>query len=94
SQKIWPEAEKSVKGDFMLEKVAEEKGIEVSEEELDEHIIKLADSFGMEVDKIKEELGDAIENIRTGIKIDKAIDFLIDKAVVKEVAEIATAVDE
>ncbi len=94
SQKIWPEAEKSVKGDFMLEKVADDKGIEVSKEELDEHIEKLANSFGMEVDKIKEELGDAIENIRTGLKIDKAIDFLIDKAVVKEVAEIATAAAE
>ncbi|HBK53314.1 trigger factor [Syntrophomonas wolfei] len=94
SQKIWPEAEKSVKGDFMLEKLAEEKGMEVSEEELNEHIMKLADSFGMEVDKIKEELGDAIENIRTGLKIDKAIDFLIDKAVIKEAAEIATAAAE
>ncbi|ABI68955.1 trigger factor [Syntrophomonas wolfei] len=94
SQKIWPEAEKSVKGDFMLEKLAEEKGMEVSEEELNEHIMKLANNFGMEVDKIKEELGDAIENIRTGLKIDKAIDFLIDKAVVKEVAEITAAAAE
>ena len=68
--------------------------MEVSEEELNEHIMKLADSFGMEVDKIKEELGDAIENIRTGLKIDKAIDFLIDKAVIKEAAEIATAAAE
>ena len=50
--------------------------MEVSEEELNEHIMKLANNFGMEVDKIKEELGDAIENIRTGLKIDKAIDFL------------------
>jgi len=94
SLKIWPEAEKSVKGDFMLEKLAEEKGMEVSEEELNEHIMKLANNFGMEVDKIKEELGDAIENIRTGLKIDKAIDFLIDKAVVKEVAEITAAAAE
>ena len=94
SQKIWPEAEKSVKGDFMLEKLAEEKGMEVSEEELNEHIMKLANNFGMEVDKIKEELGDAIENIRTGLKIDKAIDFLIDKAVVKEVAEITAEAAE
>lgn len=94
SQKIWPEAEKSVKGDFMLEKLAEEKGMEVSEEELNEHIMKLANNFGMEVDKIKEELGGAIENIRTGLKIDKAIDFLIDKAVVKEVAEITAEAAE
>lgn len=85
SQKMWPEAEKSVKGDFMLEKVADDKGLEVSEEELDEHIVKLAGSIGMEVEQVKQELGDAIENMRTGLRIDKAIDFLIDKAVVKEI---------
>ncbi len=94
SQKIWPDAEKSVKSDFMLEKVAEVKGIEVSEEELNGHITELADKFSMEAEQLRMELGDAIENIKNGLKSNKALDFLIDKIVVKEVPDTTAPIAE
>lgn len=94
SQKIWPDAEKSVKSDFMLEKIAEENGIETSEEELNEHIMELADSFRMEAEQLRSELGDTIENIKDGLKINKALDFIIGKITVKEVADTAAPASE
>ncbi|WP_418369827.1 trigger factor, partial [[Ruminococcus] torques] len=52
-----PEAEKRIRTRLTLEAIVAAENIEVSEERLDEELQKMADSYKMEVDKLKEYMG-------------------------------------
>ena len=80
------EAEKSIKSHFILGKIAEEKGIEISDAELDENITLLATKAEKTLEEAKEMLGDSIENIKLNMMLDKATQCIIDTAVISEVA--------
>lgn len=82
SNKIWPEAEKVVKSNFMLEKLVEEKGFEISDEEVDKRIEEIAQSMNMDIETAKENLINAMDKVIIGLKMDKAVDFLMDSAIV------------
>lgn len=79
-QEVWPDATHSVKINFMLEKIVEEKGFEVADEEVDKRLEEMAASMGLDFDETKTRLAGAIEDIRYGMKVDKAVDFLVEKA--------------
>ncbi|MDD2619522.1 MAG: trigger factor [Syntrophomonadaceae bacterium] len=82
SKKIWPEAAKVVKSNFMLEKLVNEKGIEISDEEVDRQIEKIAENMNADIEQAKENLADSMDNIILGLKLDKAVDYLIDSAII------------
>jgi trigger factor len=87
---VKPTAEKTVKVKLLLEKVAELEGIEVSDEELEEEIQKLADSlFGGDYVKARQSLEERglLPMIREDIKRQKALDRLIELAEIEEVKE-------
>ncbi len=79
---LMPEAEKQLKSNFVLEKLIDEKGIEINDEELDIYINDMAEKMGMEVEEVRKNIEGMIENIRYNLKMDKAVDYLIDHAVV------------
>lgn len=79
-QDIWPEAEKRVKTNFILEKIIEEKGFEATDEEIDKEIKEIAANMGMEFEQAKESLASMRDRMAYGLKIDKAFDYLIDNA--------------
>ncbi|MEO2067967.1 MAG: trigger factor [Desulfurobacteriaceae bacterium] len=85
---VKPTAEKTVKVKLILEKVAELENIEVSEEDLDNEIKKLADTFfGGDINKAKESLqqNNLIQRIREDVLRQKALDRLIELAEIEEV---------
>lgn len=86
SQKIWPEAEKMVKSNFMLEKLATEKGFELSDEEINKHIEELAEQMGTDIEKARENLEDSMDNITMGLKMDKAVNYLIENTKVSTIS--------
>lgn len=75
-------AENAVKADLVLEALAKAENITVSTEELDEEIRKMAEAYKQEADKVREllEKQGRISSLEFGIMIDKAVDFIIDKA--------------
>ncbi|HHV15594.1 MAG TPA: trigger factor, partial [Gelria sp.] len=79
-----PEAERIVKTNFMLEKIVEEKGFTVSDEEIDKQIENMANDLGMEVEEARENLKGLMEDLELSIKIDKAIEYLVDNAIITE----------
>lgn len=83
-QDLWPDAENTVKTNFMLEKIVEEKGFEVTDEELDNRIGEIAKSMGVELDQAKQNLAGIVDNIIFNMKIEKAIEYLVDNAKVTE----------
>lgn len=76
-----PEAERRIKNRLVLEAVVKAENITVSDEDFEEELKKMADMYKMDVDKIKELLGDAeSEQMRNDIAVDKAVKFVVDAA--------------
>ncbi|MGU4056203.1 trigger factor [Listeria monocytogenes] len=76
------DAEKRVKMNLVLEAIAEAENIEPTEEAIDEEISTLAEKYGMEKVALRAALGDMSE-LKSDLKIRKAIDVLLDSAVEK-----------
>lgn len=79
-----PEAEKRIKNRLVLEAIVKAENIEVSDEEYESELNKMAESYGMEVDKIKEFMGEYEQKqIREDIAVQKAVDLVVAEAVEK-----------
>lgn len=77
-------ATNQIKSELALEAVAEAEHIEVTEEEMETEIGKLAEQYKMEVDQIKEALSEA--DLRHDLMIEKANDFVMANAKVSKAA--------
>ncbi len=81
-EQMKPQAEKQIMNSLTLEKIAEVEGLQASDEDVAAEIKRIADLYGMEVEKFEETFGESEkEHIREDLKIQKAIDFLADNAV-------------
>lgn len=88
-EQVRPEAETRIKSSLVLEQIAKDENIQVSEEEIDAEIEKLAKAYGMEADKLKEYMGDAEkESMKRDISVTKAVDLIMEN--VKERAKAKT----
>ena len=90
------QAEKNLRGQFLLQKVAEEEKLEVGQEELLQHMSYLAQQEKTPVKKfIKQARKDGkIENIHHNILMSKAVDFLVSKASFNEIDAVEENSDE
>lgn len=76
-----PRAEKKIKARLVLEAVADAEKMEVSEEEYENELKDMAESYKMEIDKLKDILAEVDEKmIKKDLKIKKAIDFVVANA--------------
>lgn len=83
-----PQAQKRIESRLVLEAVADAEGMTASDEEVDAEIKTMADSYGMEVENIKNFLQDTdLENMREDIKVRKALDLVVAEAVEVEMPE-------
>ena len=79
-----PEAERRIKSRLVLEAVAKAENIEVSEDDLNAELEKMAETYQMEPDKLKDLVGDSEkEAIKLDIAVQKAVDLVRDAAVEK-----------
>ncbi|MBO5560533.1 MAG: trigger factor [Firmicutes bacterium] len=77
-----PMSEKQVKGRLALEAVAKAEGFDATEEEIDAEIKRIAESYGMEYDKLKDVIREEDrKNLIEDIKVQKALDFVTDNVV-------------
>ena len=84
-EQMRPEAIKRIQNSLVLEAVADAENIEISDEKLDEEIQKMADSYGMEKEKLLTVLSDAEkEQMKADLRIQAAVDLVRDSA--KEIA--------
>ncbi|MDD4172262.1 MAG: trigger factor [Syntrophomonas sp.] len=79
-----PEAERNAKTNFMLEKIIEEKGFELTDEEIDNQIAEIAEQMGVDIDQARQNLEGVMDRVRFNMKVDKAIQYLVDNAVITE----------
>lgn len=83
-----PEAEKRIKTRLALEAIVAAENIKATAKDLDKEIENMASMYQMEVDKIKEMIGDAEkEQISQDLAVQKAVDFVVKNAVEVEPEE-------
>ena len=79
-----PQAKKRIETRLVLEAIAKAENIEISDEKLDEELAKMAESYGMEVDKLKEFMGEAEKKqMKDDMAVQEAVTFLAENAVEK-----------
>ena len=79
-----PQALKRIQTRLVLEAIAKAENIEISDEKLDEEIAKMAASYGLEVDKLKEYMSDAEKKqMKEDMAVQEAVTFVAENAVEK-----------
>ena len=83
-EQMKPQALKRIQSRLVLEAVAKAENIEISEEEMNEEMKKMAEQYKMEVEKVEEILDDASrKQMREDLAIQKAVDLVREAAVEK-----------
>ena len=81
------ESKKGLAGHFLLEAIIEKEGIEASDEDLEAELEKHAENAGMHVDKLKARLEERdTDMMKERIRVEKALDFLVARATIKDEA--------
>ena len=78
-EQIKPDAIKRIKNGLILEAVVDAENITATDEEYDEELKIMAESYQMEIDKLKELIGDnEKDSIKKDIAVKKALELLSD----------------
>lgn len=76
-----PQAEKSIRTRLALEAVVKAEDIKVSEEAVEEELQKMADTYKMDIEKVKEVMGEReLKQMKEDLAVQEAIDFLVAEA--------------
>ena len=82
-----PQAEKRIRTRLVLEAVVAAENIQVSDEAVDAEIAKMAETYKMEADKIREAIGESgLEQMKKDMAVQKAVTVIADAAVEVEKA--------
>ena len=75
------QAAAQVKSNLVLDKIAQVENLTVSGEDLEEELKKMAEMYGMELDKVKTLIGEnEQETMKDDLKVRKAVDFVTENA--------------
>ncbi|MFS2246310.1 trigger factor [Bacillus sp. A31] len=71
------DAAKRVKSNLTLEAIAAAENLQVSDEEVEEELSKMAEAYNMPIENIKQAIG-STDAMKEDLKVRKAIDFLVE----------------
>lgn len=81
-EEMRPQAEKSIKTRQVLEAIVKAENIEVSDERVEEELTKMAEAYQMEVEKLKEFMGEnEKKQIKEDLAVQEAITLLVNESV-------------
>ncbi len=76
-----PQAEKQIRTRLVLEAIVAQEGIQVDDEAVEEEVKKMAASYKLELEKMKEYMGEAeLKRLKEDMAVQEAIDFLVAEA--------------
>ena len=79
-----PQAIKRIETRLVLEAIAKAENIEITDEKVDEELAKMAESYKMEVEKLKEFMGEnEKKQMKEDLAVQEAVTFLVENAVEK-----------
>lgn len=87
------QAEQNIRVSLLVNEIADVEKVEVTEEDIDKEISKLADQRRRAPEAVKAELvkEDKMDSLKDRVRFSKTIDFLVDHAVVTEVEPLPVA---
>ena len=78
-EQMKPEALKRIQTSLVLEQIAKQEDIQISDEEVDAEVTRMAEMYGMEADKLKEYMGDAEkDSMKKDLAIQKAVELVME----------------
>ena len=80
-----PMAETTVRSNILLSAIVDAEGIEVSEEEVEAELQKVAEQYQMEIDQVKAAV--SVENVKSDLAAQKAVKLIVDNAVAIDVTK-------
>lgn len=81
-EELKPQAVKRIETRLVLEAIAKAEGIEITDEKFDEELAKMAESYQMEVEKLKEYMGEyEKQQMKEDMAVQEAVTFLVENAV-------------
>lgn len=76
-----PQAIKTIKSRLVLEAIVNEEKLEANDDEIDAEIVKMAEMYGMEADKLKESIGDREKELMSkDVCLRKAVELVAAEA--------------
>ena len=78
NKQLKDEAEKGLESWLVLETVGQKEKIEITEEEVEFELAKMADQYNMSIDQIKQALGQQISSFRSNLLMSRIENFLFD----------------
>ena len=80
-EQMKPGAQKRIESRLVMEAVAKEEKFEITDEEYDHEIDRMAEMYQMEADKLKDMVGEyEKEQIIEDLKMQKAVNFVVENA--------------
>ncbi len=87
-EQMKPQAIRRIKTRLVLEEISKVENIQIADEDFEKEVEKLAETYKMEIDKVKEMLGESEEKqMKEDMAVQKAVDLVVDAAVEVEVVE-------
>ena len=81
-EELKPQAVKRIETRLVLEAIVKAENIEITEEKFEAELVKMAESYQMEVDKLKEFMGESEkEQMKQDMAVQEAVTFLVENAV-------------
>ena len=81
-EELKPQAVKRIETRLVLEAIAKAENIEITDEKVDEEIAKMAEMYKMEVEKLKEYMGEnEKEQMKADMAVQEAVKVLVDNAI-------------
>ena len=76
-----PDAEKRIRTRLVLEAVAKAENIQISDEKVDEEVAKMAETYKMEVEKLKSYMSESdVKQMKEDLAVQQAVDLLVAEA--------------
>ena len=80
-EQVRPQAEKRIQSRLVLEAIVKAEAIEVTEEDFEAEVTKMAEAYKLENDKVKELLGEGgKKQVMEDLAVSKAVEFAVENA--------------
>lgn len=94
-EQMTPQAIKRIQTRLVLEEIVKVEDIQVADEVFEENLVGMAESYKMEVDKLKELISEEEEKqMKEDLAVQKAVDLILETAIEVEVVETAEVVED
>ena len=81
AEQMKPQALKRIQSRLVLEAIAAAEKIEISDENVDEQLQKMAENYQMELETLKGYMGEnEIKQMKSDLAVQKAVDLIVEQA--------------